>query len=403
MYDLVIVGGGAAGFFAAIRFKEQCPERSALILERGPKVLRKVSISGGGRCNVTHDCQDLDDLLACYPRGGPRLRALLGQYMPADTVGWFAERGVTLKTEADGRMFPCSDRSQTIVECLTSAATRAGVEWRTGVSVQGLGGELDSFQLICKAETILARRVLLATGGGSKATDWLRERGHKPVEDIPSLFTFCCRDPVLNELAGVSVERVQARLHLGAEFESTGPLLVTHWGVSGPAVLKLSAFAARALHHSGYRARLIVNLLPDLTPGQIRDTLARETSEKQVSSSRPFLEIPKRLWQRLVSKADIGLKQPWSKLKPVSRERLAALLERWELELDGKGQYKEEFVTSGGLGLHEVDIRSMQSRRVPGLFVAGELLDVDGITGGFNFQNAWASGYVAGMGAAASF
>lgn len=402
MFDLVVVGGGAAGFFAAIRFKEENPGGSVLILERGPKVLRKVSISGGGRCNVTHACDDLEHLLACYPRGGPRLEVLLGQFMPSDTVRWFAERGVALKTESDGRMFPRTDRSQTIVDCLTGAAHKFGVKWRTGLSVNGLRGSRDAFQLPCKDETIEARRVLLATGGGSKATGWLRERGHDMAEDIPSLFTFCCADPALTDLAGLSVERVRAELKLGPGFESEGPLLVTHWGLSGPAVLKLSAFAARALYRSDYRARLSVDLLPHFEPEVVREAIFGDISGKQVSSSRPFPEIPKRLWQRLVAKADIGFKQSWSMLKPVSRERLAGLLKGWELEIEGKGQFKEEFVTSGGLGLHEVDVYSMQSRRVAGLFVAGELLDVDGITGGFNFQNAWASGYVAGGGIAAS-
>lgn len=403
MWDVIVVGGGAAGFFAAIRSKSEAPRRSVLILERGSKVLRKVSISGGGRCNVTHDCHDIDRLLACYPRGGPRLETLLGQFMPEDTVRWFASRGVPLKTERDGRMFPRTNSSQTIVDCLTGEARKLGVEWRTGVSVRSLTGTKGAFELAVGEEVLTAKRVLLATGGGSKATGWLRAYGHPLEEDIPSLFTFCCSDPVIADLAGLSVERVEARLSLGSGFDSEGPLLITHWGFSGPAILKLSAFAARELYRSGYKGRLVLDLLPELQADHVQVVIAGETSGKQVSSSSPFPAIPKRLWQRLTAKADIGFKQPWSKLKPVSRQRLAKLLKEWEVAIEGKGQFKEEFVTSGGLPLHELDIYTMESRKAPGLYVAGELLDVDGITGGFNFQNAWASGFVAGGGMGGSF
>lgn len=402
MYDLIVVGGGAAGFFGAIRFKELAPRARVAVLERSSKPLRKVSISGGGRCNVTHRCDDIERLLEAYPRGGPRLETLLRRFMPNDTVEWFRHRGVKLKTESDGRMFPVTDRSQTVVDCLLQAARSLDIEFLGNSTVTHLSGDKGRFLLALKENQLTSKRVLLTTGGGSKATEWLADYGHRLEEDIPSLFTFCCSDPLLADLAGLSVDKVSATLELGEHYFSEGPLLITHWGLSGPCVLKLSAFAARELFQVGYKATLLLDLLPDLSYEETLDLLSRQDSGKQVSNSKLFSALPKRLWQRLTVKSDIGLKQSWSKLKPVSQERLAKTLKSLRLVVDGKGQFKEEFVTSGGLPLHEVNIHTLESRRVPGLFVAGELLNVDGITGGFNFQNAWASGFVAGEGIAES-
>ncbi len=402
-YDAIVIGAGAAGIFAALRAKECSPGLPLVVLEGSGKPLRKVGISGGGRCNVTHACHDLDWLLRCYPRGGPRLEAVLGRFMPEDTVRWFADHGVALKTERDGRMFPTTDSSQTIIDCLLGEARRRGVELKTGVKVERVkkrGAGL--FEVRCGEEsTLLASKVLLATGGGSKATGWLGDLGHKVVPDIPSLFTFCCRHPVIDGLPGVAVEKTRLRLNLEGGFESDGPLLITHWGLSGPAVLKLSAFAARALHATGYKGELICDLLPEVEDEELWQTL-EGGGEGRVSTASPFPALSKRLWQRLVAQAGIAETTTWRKLPPAASQKLGDSLRRLVLPVSGKGAFKEEFVTAGGLPLAELDPYSMESRKVPGLYVAGELLDVDGITGGFNFQNAWASGYVAGEGLASS-
>lgn len=402
IWDAIIIGAGAAGLFAALRAKECDKSLQILVLEKGPQTLRKVRISGGGRCNVTHDCHDLDDLLACYPRGGPRLEAILGRFMPGDTIDWFALRGVKLKTEADGRMFPVSNNSETITKCLLDTAAQRGVEIRTKTSCRQLKrGQRGGFVVQLKDENLRARRVLLATGGGSKATDWLRDLKHEIIADIPSLFTFCCKDPRISRLPGTSVAKVSLTLKTDPEWESTGPLLVTHWGLSGPAVLKLSAFAARSLFECQYRASLICDLLPAIESQRLQNQLQRLDSPKQILNDNPFQEIPKRLWQSLVSSLPIKKNTSWKNAKPTHLESIVSSLKALEFQVEGKGVFKEEFVTAGGLPLHEVSPYTMESKRCKGLFVAGELLDVDGITGGFNFQNAWATGYIAGEGLAA--
>jgi predicted Rossmann fold flavoprotein len=399
IWDAVIVGAGAAGIFAALRAKQLEPSFQVLVLEKAPKPLRKVAISGGGRCNVTHDCDDLDFLIGCYPRGGPRLESILTRFMPYDTVDWFQSRGVPLKTEADGRMFPKSNKSQSVIDCLLGEAQRFGVEVRTRVGVTNVAGRSGEFRVQTAQEDLRAKRVLLATGGASKANEWLRAFGHELVEDIPSLFTFCCTHPAIVGLQGLSVERVRLSLQTQPGFESEGPFLITHWGVSGPAVLKLSAFAARVLAELSYRARMQCDLLPHLDSSEVESRVrGLSASGKQVSTLNPFPEIPKRLWQRLLMVAGVGENQHWRKLKDHALVSLTQTLKSLALDIDGKGVFKDEFVTSGGVPLHEIDVYTMESRKAPGVFVAGELLNVDGITGGFNFQNAWASGFVAGEG-----
>jgi predicted Rossmann fold flavoprotein len=402
VWDALVVGGGAAGMFAALRAKQLNPALRIAVLERGPRYLRKVSISGGGRCNVTHHCRDIDRLVGSYPRGGLRLEALLGRFMPEDTVDWFQARGVRLKTEEDGRMFPVTDRSQTVVDCLLKEADKLGVELLKRTFVKGVKRAAEGFELSVEGEgrkvVWRCQRLLLATGGASRATGWLKVLGHQLEPDIPSLFTFCVDHPLLQGLAGLSVDPVEVRLRLDQEFEATGPLLITHWGLSGPAILKLSAFAARELFARDYRAELQCDLLPELEREELLGRLQGQNLRKQVSARSPFPGIPRRFWQRLVERSDIGRRQSWGELKQVSMERLITSLKDLKLPVGGRGHFKEEFVTSGGLPLHELDVYTMESRRVKGLYVAGELLNVDGITGGFNFQNAWASGYVAGEG-----
>lgn len=397
-WDIIVVGAGAAGLFAALRCKELSPQLRVLIVDAGPKPLKKVRISGGGRCNVTHDCHDLDDLLACYPRGGHRLEAILGRFMPADTIDWFESRGVKLKVESDGRMFPTTNSSQTIVDCLLGEAQKLGIEIRSQVRVTALSGRAGNFLLTCKTHKLQAKKVLLATGGASKATGWLESYGHVPVPDIPSLFTFCVQHPVIQDLQGLSVQDVALELKTDPSCDSRGPWLVTHWGLSGPAVLKLSAFAARTLFECDYRAELQCDFLPHLEREDLSVKLANLRSGKQISTNCPFQELPKRLWKRLTEQAGIGESQSWNQLKTQRREKLVETLKSLSLDITGKGVFKEEFVTSGGLPLHEIDVYTMESRKVPGLFAAGELLNVDGITGGFNFQNAWATGFIAGEG-----
>ena len=398
MWDIVVVGAGAAGIFAALRAKELSPEYRVLVLEKFPKTLRKTLISGGGRCNVTHDCHDLEDLLQAYPRGGHRLEAIFLRFMPQDTIDWFEAKGVKLKTEADGRMFPVTNKSQTIADCLLHHAERLGVKIQTNTAVRRVSGRQGQFTIHTKDCEFIAKRILLATGGASKATNWLSEFGHELSEDIPSLFTFCCNDPVIVDLPGVSVQNTHLRLLTEPNFESYGPLLITHWGLSGPAILKLSAFAARVLANRKYQAELICDLLPEIDVPELGRKLESQNSGKQIQSLSPFAQIPKRLWRSLTSSVQIGPKQTWGKLDQSKKAKLMDCLKSKKLRIDGKGVFKEEFVTSGGLPLHEVDVYTMESKKVPGLFIAGELLDVDGVTGGFNFQNAWATGFIAGEG-----
>lgn len=398
-YDAIVVGAGAAGVFAALRAKECAPQLEILVFEKSPKPLRKVLISGGGRCNVTHACDDLEPLLACYPRGGPRLKVVLARFMPEDTVQWFAARGVRLKTESDGRIFPQSDSSQTIVDALLDCAKERGVKIQTKMGVKSL--EPGFVLRLADGSAVRAKKVLLATGGGSAAPRWLSAFGHKIVPDVPSLFTFCSQSPLVTGLAGVVAEPVRLELQVqGEKFEAEGPMLITHWGVSGPAVLKLSAFAARALFASDYQAELRIDFVPTWSLDKLEQSFAHRSPEQKVRSASPFSSIPRRLWQRLLEVAQIPSDRSWRQSGPAERQKLARFLKAAPLPINGKGVFKEEFVTAGGVPLSEVDPYTMQSRKTAGLYLAGELLDVDGITGGFNFQNAWATGYIAGEGLA---
>ncbi|MGE5376158.1 MAG: NAD(P)/FAD-dependent oxidoreductase [Bacteroidota bacterium] len=399
-WDIVIAGGGPAGFFAAIRCAELAPDIRILILEKASQTLGKVLISGGGRCNVTHACFDPAKLVGYYPRGASELRGAFSRFQPADTVEWFEARGVKLKTEADGRMFPITDTSETIEEALREAAKMAGVQVRTGSSLQRVDKSPKSgFRLEVRNEareiSIQTRRLLIATGSDRKTLDLVHSLGHSIEEPVPSLFTFNVSDPRIAGLAGISVEDVT--LKTGSILQR-GPLLITHWGMSGPVVLRVSAWGARELHEKKYHASLVVNWLGDYRFDQAAEILQRnkdwpENARKKVSTQQAFSQIPARLWRQLVQV--IGEKN-WADVSKAELRRLAQELTTAGFMIEGKGQFKDEFVTCGGVKLNEVDFKTMQSRIVKDLFFAGEILNIDGLTGGFNFQSAWTTGWLAG-------
>jgi predicted Rossmann fold flavoprotein len=396
----VVIGGGAAGFFGAIAAAERYPNARVTILEKARTVLSKVRVSGGGRCNVTHAVPGTAAMLKGYPRGERFLKTVFAQFNHADTVEWFARRGVPLKTEADGRMFPTTDSSETIIRCLLDAARRAGVEVRISSGVERVVPENGGFEVsLYLGETLRADRVLLTTGGQPNPAgyDGLVALGHAIVPPVPSLFTFNVPDSPLRALPGVSVPAGTVRL-AGTKLSQTGPVLLTHWGFSGPAVLKLSAWGARELAMAGYRATALINWT-----GGTYDTVRAELdgfrqgrSNKQIGTL-PAFGVPQRLWQALCAEAGVGETTRWAEAPAKALNRLAELLTNAPFQVQGKTTYKEEFVTCGGVSLSDVDPHTLESRRCPGLFLAGELLDIDGITGGYNFQAAWSTGYVAGV------
>ncbi len=398
---VVVIGGGAAGFFGAIACAKSHPRTQVTLLEASRQPLAKVRISGGGRCNVTHACFDPGGLVQHYPRGGKALRGAFSRFQARDTVDWFAAHGVKLKTEADGRMFPTTDNSATIVECLIRAAENVGVEIRTGATVVSVCRQTAGFEISLKAGEILqCDRILLATGSSPLGYQIALQLGHQIEPPVPSLFTFNVVDDRLKDLAGVSVETVQLRLSGPGktQLEQTGPLLITHWGLSGPAVLKLSAWGARVLHDCHYQASLLINWLPQINPEDLRQKLLlvkSEWSRKAISTSCP-VDLPRRLWQYLVSRVGIGTEDRWAGLSNKTLNQLVQELTQGPYLIKGKGVFKEEFVTCGGVSLKEVNFKTMESRCCRGLYFAGEILDIDGVTGGFNFQSAWTTAWLAG-------
>jgi predicted Rossmann fold flavoprotein len=399
-WDVVIAGGGPAGFFAAIRCAELNPRLRVLIIEKARQTLGKVLISGGGRCNVTHACFEPAKLVTYYPRGAAELRGAFTRFQAADTVNWFEERGAKLKTESDGRMFPVTDSSETIASCLRESAKQTRVVVKTGISFQGVEKSPDhGFRLAVQREgeifQLQARKVLIATGSDSKTREIVKSLGHSIEEPVPSLFTFNVKDKRIEGLAGVSVESVTLKMD---SIVQSGPLLITHWGLSGPAVLRVSAWGARILHDRNYRAPLIVNWLGDHTFDKALDVLHRHkdwrgNTRKKVSVEPAFTQLPIRLWKQLTH--FIGEKN-WADVSKAELRNLGTELTAGEFLIESKGQFKEEFVTCGGVKLNEVNFKTMQSRLVDGLFFAGEVLDIDGLTGGFNFQSAWTTGWLAG-------
>jgi predicted Rossmann fold flavoprotein len=398
---IVIVGGGAAGMFAAIRAAEADPGAHVTVLEKGRDLLQKVGISGGGRCNVTHDCMDPRRLVSFYPRGQRELRGMFSRFAAGDTVDWFAARGVRLKAEADGRMFPVTDRSDTVIDTLIDTARQAGVSMLTKRTVRDLRPDGPGFEVtLGDGDTVAADRVLMTTGGmrGGEARRLVEQLGHAVEEPVPSLFTFHIDDPRLRDLAGLSVPDARLRITGEKDLDARGPVLVTHWGLSGPGVLRLSAWGARALAGRDYAFEAVVDWLPDLKPdatAALLDDARRQWPRRHVIGT-PLADLPRRLWERLCAAAAIGTDRTWAELRKDEGRALVGQLRETRFAVTGKSLNKDEFVTCGGVSLRDVDLRRMESRRVPGLFFAGEVLDIDGITGGFNLQAAWTGGWIAG-------
>jgi predicted Rossmann fold flavoprotein len=410
---LIVIGGGAAGIFCAVNAAQRDPSLRVTVLEKTGKLLSKVKVSGGGRCNVTHACYDIGEMAKRYPRGGHFVRKTFYSWSVGDTVEWFRVRGVELKTEPDGRMFPVTDSSQTIIDCLMKEVNRYGVEIRmhsevkevegrfreAGVEEVGKEGVEARFRVVLADGRVLAADfVVLACGGYPKSGmfDWIRRLGHSIEEPVPSLFTFNLPGEAITGLMGISVPEVQVKIS-GSRLVEKGSLLITHWGLSGPVILRLSAWGARELAAGGYRFSIVVNWLPDQSEQQVRERLRQlrfDWAARRMWSGDPF-GLPQRLWEYWLAAAGIAEGLRWADLPVREQNKLVGFLCAGTFVVSGKTTFKEEFVTSGGVKLSEVDPQTCGSKKVPGLFFAGEILDVDGITGGFNFQHAWTSGWIA--------
>lgn len=395
---LVVIGGGAAGFFCAVNAARLNPLLDVILLEKSSKLLAKVKVSGGGRCNVTHACFDIPDMSKRYPRGTNFVKKSFHQFFTTDTVQWFKERGVELKAEADGRMFPVSDSSQTIINCLLSEADKCGVKIKMLAEVKSIEPFSNQFTIHLPNQTLVADYVCVACGGFPKISmfDWLKNLGHTIEEPVPSLFTFNMPAHPITKLMGITVEDAIVKIK-GSKFQEHGPLLITHWGLSGPAILKLSAWGARELKLRNYEFGINVNWLPGLNEQLLAEkfqSLRFQIASQRICNKNPFA-LPARLWEFLLQHSKIKPDISWSNLPAKEQNILIRNLVAFEADIKGKTTFKEEFVTAGGIRLTEVDANTMMSRKVKNVFFAGEILDVDGITGGYNFQHAWTSGWIA--------
>ena len=393
-YDLIIVGGGAAGFFTAINIVEKNPKLKVAILERGTEVLNKVRISGGGRCNVTHACFEPNELVKFYPRGEKELRGPFHQFCSGDTVEWFEKHGVELKIEADGRMFPVSNSSQTIIDCFQEATKKLGISVLTNQSVQSIFKKDALWKVETQSETYITEKLILATGSNPKIWEMLQTFGHAIVSPVPSLFTFNIKDARIKELPGVAAQ-VSVKVK-DTKLETSGPLLITHWGMSGPAILKLSAWGARILHDKNYQFTIFVNWLNDLDTEEVEKTLKElklEHAKKAVSKKSPF-DLTNRLWESLVLASGIESETKWADLSKIQLQNLSNQLTNGTFQVNGKSTFKEEFVTAGGIDLKEINFKTMESKLHENLYFVGEIVNIDAVTGGYNFQNAWTSGFI---------
>lgn len=398
--DIGIIGGGAAGFMAAVTCASTYPYHRVFLFEKTNKLLSKVKISGGGRCNVTHACFDIGEFCKNYPRGATFLKKSFHQFFATHTVEWLERRGVRLKTEPDGRMFPITDNSQTIIDCFLREANQCDVKILTNVEIVSVEKQEDVFLLRDKQQRSYAvQRLMIATGGSPKLTgfEWIRKLGHTIEPPVPSLFTFNMPEDKVPSLMGISVEKTNVGI-LGTKLQTQGALLFTHWGMSGPAILKLSAWGARILAEKDYQFQVQVKWLPDREENAFREELwkQRQTLIRQVENKNPF-GFPQRLWSYFLEKAGIPEGKRWIDTSKKEINKLVEVLFKDTYRVSGKTTYKEEFVTCGGVSLHEVNPLTMESKVCNGLFFGGEVLDIDGITGGFNFQAAWTTGYIAGL------
>jgi predicted Rossmann fold flavoprotein len=403
MNQTVVIGGGPGGFFAAIEAAKNSPSESVLLCEASSKFLSKVLISGGGRCNVTNHTLDPAVLTQGYPRGGVELRGAFSRFGVSDTISWFKDRGVSLKVEPDNRMFPTTDNSETIANCLIREAKSAGVmlQLRTRICHIEQDAESKRYTIMDKAgKKYEASRVVLATGSSRAGYDLATTLGHTLVPPVPSLFTFEISDPLIQDLQGLSFPKARLSLDTGAgpALKRTGPLLVTHWGLSGPAVIQLSSLAARQLSASRYSGKLTVNFLAPTNAETVLGVLqkVRKESPSKLADKHCPLEVPKRFWSRVVQLVVQSEGKRWQEISNKQLNEIAAMITQGNFQITGKGQFKEEFVTCGGVSLKEVNFKTMESKLCPGLHFAGEILDIDGITGGFNFQCAWTTGWIAG-------
>ena len=392
--DIIIIGGGAAGFFTAINAAEMDPDAKIIILERGKEVLTKVRISGGGRCNVTHAEFLPKELTKNYPRGEKELRGPFHAFMTGDTIGWFENRGVPLKIEEDGRMFPESNSSETIIDLFLNETERLGIDVLTKQAVQKVEKINGFWKVSTKEEEFLSKKLMIATGSNPKMWKVLENLGHAVVPGVPSLFTLNISDKRIKDLPGVATD-VRVRLRKD-KLITEGPLLITHWGMSGPAILKLSAWGARTLADKK-NFEIEVNWLVDKTAEEVMDQLRSLKGEigRQFVVKHPQFGLPKRLWHNLATAANIGNEENWADLNKKQLEELASQLTSGIFQVHGKSTFKEEFVTAGGVDLKEVNFKTFESKICKNLFLAGEVLNIDAITGGFNFQNAWTGGYLA--------
>lgn len=393
-FDVIIIGGGAAGFFAAINIAEQNSKLKVAILERGNEGLTKVKVSGGGRCNVTHAEFVPQELVLNYPRGEKELLGPFHQFMTGDTISWFEERGVTLKIEVDGRMFPITNSSQTIIDCFLSEVEKLDIEVIYNQPVRYIEKTESNFKIETTNTVFLAEKVLVATGSNTKVWKVLENLGHNIVKPVPSLFTFNIKDERISDIPGVVVKNVGVNV-LGTDLHSEGPLLITHWGMSAPSILKLSAFGALELEERNYKFKIEINFTAHsyINCLELLKTIKQDLAKKTVFKIPQFY-IPKRLWHKLVLASGITSEMRWGDLKKTQLEDLASQLTQAVFQVDGKSTFKEEFVTAGGVNLKEVNFKTFESKRVKNLYFAGEVLNIDAVTGGFNFQNAWTGAYI---------
>lgn len=396
---LVVIGGGAAGFFCAVNAARLHPSLEVVILEKTTKLLSKVKVSGGGRCNVTHACFSIPEMAANYPRGSQFLKKAFHWFFTTDTIHWFEERNVFLKKEEDGRMFPVTDSSQTIIDCLMQEVNRHGIDIQMKSEVKHIERQNEQFLLkLADKRELTSDFICVACGGFAKTElfNWLQQLGHTIAEPVPSLFTFNMPGNSITKLMGVSVPEAVVKV-IGQKLSANGPLLITHWGLSGPAVLRLSAWGARQLAISNWQFAILVNWLPQFTEQTLKEEIQRlrfELATQKIANRNPF-GLPQRLWEYFLLESGISLTLRWADLPAKEQQKLIKHCCAQEFAINGKTTFKEEFVTSGGIQLSEIDANTMESKIVPHLFFAGEIMDVDGITGGFNFQHAWTSGFIA--------